>query len=393
MPSYRPYETLPDSAERKNRLMVDPQALADNYLALAGHLPTGCAAFAVVKADAYGHTVEIAAPALYAAGCRHYAVSCISEALALRAALPSPEACTILILGYTPPESAPLLARYSITQCVFSLDYAKALSDATDGVIPIHVKLNTGMNRLGFDATDPSRADEVADEIAPLFSMPHLNVCGMFAHFAKADEFTEEGDAFTKRQFENFMAVDNALKARGLDVGFRHVANSAAAIRFPEYALDGVRYGIILYGAGDRRLSEIVPVRPAMKLITTVSQVHTVRAGQGVGYGSTDAADHDRKIVTIPIGYADGFIRAYKGATVTLVTPSGEHKIPLVGRVCMDQCMADATGVDDVKVGDRIRIFGGDRSELDALAERAGTIDYECLCLMTSRVPRMIEEY
>ncbi len=385
---WRPYRDLPALEPEKNRIEIDTGILAENYRKLTATLPSGCVGFAVVKADAYGHTNGICAPALYRAGCRHFAVSSISEALALRKELSGRRDTVILILGYTPPKYAGLLALENITQCVYSLAYAKELSKAATGTIKIHIKLNTGMNRLGFDAIDKGRLAETVKEIGEVFSLPHLSVSGMFAHFARADEFTSEGDALTKLQFERFQAVDKALLDAGFDVTFRHVSNSAAALRFPEYALDGVRFGIVLYGAGDKRLTDKVGVKPVMKLWTRISYIHDLHPGEGVGYGSTYVADSEKKLATLPIGYADGFLRAYHGATVTLCTESGRHKVSLVGRVCMDQCMVDITGID-AKEGDEVLLFGEDREALDELAKKADTIDYECLCLLSARIPRV----
>ena len=385
---WRPYRDLPALEPEKNRIEIDTTVLEANYRSLVERLPHGCVGFAVVKADAYGHTNGICAPVLYRAGCRHFAVSSISEALALRKELSGRRNLTILILGYTPPQYAGLLSIENITQCVYSLDYAKALSNAAKGPLQIHIKLNTGMNRLGFDATEPALLPKTVGEIGEVFSLPHLSVAGMFAHFARADEFTDAGDELTRRQFERFTAVDRALLEKGFDVKFRHVSNSAAALRFPEYALDGVRFGIVLYGGGDKRLTDLAGTKPVMRLLTKISYLHTLHQGEGVGYGSTYVADGERTLATLPIGYADGFVRAYHGATVTLFTKSGAHKVPLVGRICMDQCMADVTGTD-AKEGDEVLLLGGDRAALDALAAKANTIDYECFCLLSSRIPRL----
>ncbi|MBQ7172671.1 MAG: alanine racemase [Clostridia bacterium] len=391
MDFWRPYENLPNLESEKTRIEIDSGVLAENYQKLTAKLPGGCVGFSVVKADAYGHTNGICAPALYRAGCRHFAVSSVSEALALRKILHDRKNVTILILGFTPISYAGLLSLENITQCVYSLDYAKALSNAAKGEIRIHLKLNTGMNRLGFDATDPSVLDKTVSELSEVFSLPHLNVTGMFAHFARADEFTKEGDDFTRLQFDRFQAVDNALKEKGLDVKFRHVSNSAAAIRFPEFSMDGVRFGIVLYGGGDKRLTDLADTKPVMRLWTRISYIHTLHPGEGVGYGSTYTAETERTLATMPIGYADGFIRAYKDSIVTVYTKSGEKKVPLVGRICMDQCMADVTGIGAGE-GDDVLLFGGDRASLDELAKKANTIDYECICLLSSRIPRVEKE-
>ena len=246
------------------------------------------------------------------------------------------------------------------------------------------------MNRLGFEANSPSDAPATAKEIFEVSKLENIEITGMFTHFSEADEFTKEGDEFTRRQFECFCAVERELSKLGVKVGFRHVCNSAGALRFPEFILDGVRFGIVMYGGGDKRLTDSVGTRPVMALETVISSVHDLRKGETVGYGGGFTAERNMKIVTMPIGYADGFLRDYEGATVTVKTASGNKKLRLIGKICMDQCMADATGVE-ARVCDRVTLFGNDRAELDDLARRAGSIDYECLCLVSSRVPRVIK--
>ena len=390
MSIYRIYSSLPEVEIATKRALIDTSALMSNYKALVGKIPSGAEGIAVVKADAYGHSNDICAPALYEAGCRFFAVSCLAEAISLRNVLKKCNDAKILILGYTLPESVELLGEYDIIQCVFSLDYAKQLSAAANDKIKVHIKLNTGMNRLGFEANSVSDAPATAREIFEVSKLKNIEITGMFTHFSEADEFTDAGDEFTRQQFANFCAVERELKGLGVNVGFRHVCNSAGALRFPEFILDGVRFGIVMYGGGDRRLTDRLDIRPVMSLETVISSVHELRRGEVVGYGGDFTAERDMKIVTMPIGYADGFLRYYEGATVTVKTATGDKKLKLIGKICMDQCMADATGVD-VAVCDRVTLFGNDRSELDDLARRAGTIDYECLCLVSSRVPRIVK--
>ena len=390
MSIYRIYSSLPEVEIATKRALIDTSALMSNYKALVGKIPSNAEGIAVVKADAYGHSNDICAPALYEAGCRFFAVSCLAEAISLRNVLKKCNDAKILILGYTLPESVELLGEYDIIQCVFSLDYAKQLSAASNDKIKVHIKLNTGMNRLGFEANSASDAPATAREIFEVSKLKNIEITGMFTHFSEADEFTDAGDEFTRQQFANFCAVERELKGLGVNVGFRHVCNSAGALRFPEFILDGVRFGIVMYGGGDRRLTDSLDIRPVMSLETVISSVHELRRGEVVGYGGDFTAERDMKIVTMPIGYADGFLRYYEGATVTVKTATGDKKLKLIGKICMDQCMADATGVD-VAVCDRVTLFGNDRSELDDLARRAGTIDYECLCLVSSRVPRIVK--
>jgi alanine racemase len=158
-------------------------------------------------------------------------------------------------------------------------------------------------------------------------------------------------------------------------------------MRFPKFALDGVRIGIMLYGGG--ALISGIDLKPVMSLYTRITHIHTLLAGEPLGYGGTYVAESDRIIATLPIGYADGFLRGYGGASVKVITSNGEREARLVGRICMDQCMIDVTGTG-AEVGDTVMLFGGDRKMLEDLAKRAGTIDYECLCLISARVPRKL---
>jgi len=375
----------------KTRAVIDRSAIMDNYrrlLSYVRNISPDAEGIAVVKADAYGHSNEICAPALAAAGCRLFAVSSVTEAVALRNILRKagfPDA-GITVLGYTPPAYEDLLYLYKITQCVYSYEYARSLSRVLDGEIDVDIKLDTGMNRLGINARDEASVSLAADEIMKISKLKNLRIHGMFSHFPVSDEERAESDEFTRRQYELFTAVDRELKARGLNIEFNHICNSAGALRFPEYALDGVRFGLALYGYGED--AERLGLRPVMQLETAVSFVHNIKKGESVGYGLEFTADRDMKIITVPIGYADGFLRSYNGAELLVLTDKGEFRARLVGRVCMDQCMADATGFD-VSQGDRVIVFGRDQKMLEDLAKRAGTIDYEALCLVSARVPRI----
>ena len=375
----------------KTSAQIDRAAVGENYRRLLSYVrevSPRAEGIAVVKADAYAHSNEICAPALAEAGCRRFAVSSVTEAVALRNILAKagfPDAA-ITVLGYTPPAYEDLLYLYKITQCVYSYEYAKSLSRVLEGEIEVDIKLDTGMNRLGIGVRDAESVSSAADEIIKISKLKNLRIHGMFSHFPVSDEDTPESNAFTRHQYELFTAVDAELKRRGFDVGFRHICNSAGALRFPEYALDGVRFGLSLYGYGEG--AEKLGLAPVMQLETVVSFVHDLKRGERVGYGLDFEADRDMKLITIPIGYADGFLRAYGGAEVIVINESGEFRARLTGRICMDQCMADATG-HSVSPGDRVIVFGRDREMLCELARRAGTIDYETLCLISARVPRI----
>ena len=211
----------------------------------------------------------------------------------------------------------------------------------------------------------------------------------MFTHFSKADEEEDKvfsPDSHTRIQAERFSTVKKLLNNDNIEL-FCHVCNSAAAVRFPEFAFNGVRLGILLYGVMPSH-NVSADTSPVMSLHTVISHIHALPTGESVSYGGSFTTESDRLIATLPIGYADGFMRAYSGAEVTVHTDSGDFKAPVIGRICMDQCMIDITNVP-ARVGDKITVFGSDPRELSRLATLANTIEYEVLCLISGRVPRI----
>ena len=394
---YHLYSSMPMLGNHKAYAEIDSRALKHNYRIMLNDIhknSENTVAICVLKADAYGHGAKNCCRALLEEGCRHFAVSSIEEAIDIRAVCDEMKVSSeILILGYTLPTQAALLAKYNITTSLVDADYAKSLAAEAKAAgvrVKCHVKLDTGMNRIGFAAKNDEEIAHSAAEIAEISKIPTLDVCGMFTHFAKADEALEPDaqDDMTRAQFELFKKTDATLLSLGTDVKFRHVCNSAATMRFPEYHLDACRLGITLYGTHSSRYVDRYELLPVMKLCTVISHVHTLSKGESISYGGTYTADSDRLIATLPIGYADGFIRAYSGAVVTVLTDDGERQASIRGRICMDQCMIDITGTS-AKVGDKVILFGNTTKELTALARMADTIEYESLCLVTSRVPRI----
>ncbi len=342
----------------------------------------------VIKADAYGHGAWQCARTLAAAGADFFAVSSIAEAEEVRLALADyGDAIGILILGYTIPDDADLLIRYNISQTVFSRDYADALRDAIrdyklDGILPqdatlnIHIKIDTGMNRLGFSPDD-------TDGMLALGNIRDFRVEGIFTHFAQADT---PSSPMTEVQFAAFRSALDTLASHGMTPPLRHVCNSAAITNFPGMHLDMVRFGIELYGLAPSAETALLPVKPVMTLKTVISHIHTVLKGQPIGYGAAYTPDREIRIATLPIGYADGFIRAYaEGGSVVIRGKSA----PICGRICMDQCMVDVTDIPDARIGDEVILFGEGAPSADEIAARAGTIGYEVLCLIGKRVPRV----
>ena len=386
---------------------IDCAALAANYRELSDRVRLASPhthPIAVVKADAYSHGIRPVLHTLLAEGCRAFAVACIEEAVTarriIREVCPNDADTDILILGWTHPDGASRLAEYGLTATVLSLDYARALADEAtrQGVsVPCHIALDTGMNRIGISACADEEIAAAVRDIETVCELDSLSVEGLFTHLAKADEdvteMTDDG-SLTLRQYRRYAAVLNALTERGKRPRICHVCNSAAAVRFPDYipegCLDAVRLGISLYGYGvDAPDGTPVASRPVMRLCTSVVHVHTLLAGESVGYGGEYTADTPRTLATLPIGYADGLVRACRGASVTVHTAGGAVKAPIVGRICMDQCMIDVTDLG-VSVGDEVTVFGDSRDTLIALCERADTIPYELLCLVTARVPRLV---
>lgn len=395
---YRLYSSLPDLEPKRAWTEIDLGALRGNYRALCAAARSNdphVRPIAVVKADAYGHGAPECVRALLEEGCDFFAASRIDEALAVRNVC---SACRrdysrdadVIILGATDPALAHDLARFNLIQTILSYDYAKRLSDAAvaAGVtVRVHLAIDTGMNRLGFVAQNDAQIAASAAEIADVYRFSGISIEGMFTHFANADEVTPRADALTDRQADRFYALNAALEARGIRVPFLHLCNSAGTLRRPSDRRGGVRLGITLYGACPSDGFSL-SLRPVMRLCTSIAHIHPLLPGEGVSYGGTFSADRERMIAMLPIGYADGFLRAYSGAVVSVETDVGVFSAPVVGRVCMDQCMIDVTGIP-ARVGNRVVLFGAVDGDLHALALRASTIDYEPLCLISSRVPRI----
>ncbi len=390
----------------KNTAYIDRSALIANFRAtqaLAQSVPHPPVVMCVVKADAYGHGVEAVAGALGDAGCGYFAVSSEEEAGQLRAIESAngrhPE---ILILGHIMPENVGEMLRQDIICTAVSREDAGALSRAAAESgeatpLRIHVKLDTGMNRVGFPASE-DRIGETVSDIAALAKDPHLKICGLFTHFSSADEELMDGHlvagwedkgGYTKMQFTRFHRAITLLEEAGVNVGMKHAANSAATLKLPEAYFDAVRAGVIIYGllpngSVDSRFT------PVMRMDSTVTHLHTVQPGERVSYGAAFEASRPMVLATVAAGYADGFERAYAGCDVTV----RGRRYRQVGRICMDQFMIDVTPENGeecpVRVGDAVTLFGGDDgTAANELARRAGTINYEVICKVSKRVPRV----
>ena len=386
------YSDFPSLSDHKTYAEIDTENLIYNYKLLSAAVPTA-RKICTVKADAYGHSAAICVPALLEAGCDFFAVSCIEEAIAVRQICNAEKkTADVLILGYTLPAQASLLAEHNVIQTVVSEEHALSLDREAreqNCKVRCHIALDTGMNRVGLSAQRKSDCESAVRAVRAICALPSLVTEGIFTHFAKADEDSAsvlKSDSHTKKQFARFCEVKRALENEGVHL-FCHACNSAATVRFPEFALDGVRLGILLYGASPSEHID-AGVKPVLSLHTSVAHIHTLPSSETVGYGGRYSSNEDRLIATLPIGYADGFQRAFQGFAVTVTTSEGNFKAPVVGSVCMDQCMIDITGLP-VRIGDQVTVFGSDPHDLSALARMANTIEYEILCLTTARVPRI----
>ena len=365
---------------------VDLDALAHNFRLLQQHAGSA-AVCAVVKAGAYGHGDGIVCRTLADAGAKWFAVSCLAEALHLRSGGVTGE---ILILGHTDPACAATLACHRLTQAVFSPEYARALSSAAleaGARVRCHLKIDTGMGRLGFIARCEEDIPPCLDQLEACFGLEGLEITGMFQHFAVADSHAAADVEYTHRQHSLFVQVKESLEARGHKLRTVHCCNSAALVEHPEWGMDLVRPGIVLYGCDPSDEVHLDGLRPVLTLKTVVSQVKELLPGQALSYGLQFTADAPRKVATLCVGYADGYPRLLSGKGVCSI---GGHAAPVLGRVCMDQMMVDVTGLDNVHEGDEAVVFGGPGADsLNDVANKVGSIPYEIMCGLALRVPRV----
>lgn len=356
--------------------------LGHNYRALRSCLEPGCRFLGVVKADAYGHGAVPVARRLEELGAEYLAVACLDEAVQLRAAgITAP----ILILGATPEELADAVVEHRLTQTVFRESQVRALSQAARRLgqtARVHLKTDTGMGRFGVWGADP---DGAAAALAPLCRYPHVEAEGIFTHFARADD----DEDFTMLQFTRFLDILSALRsAHGVEFEIRHCAASAAVLNYPCTHLDMARPGIALYGHYPSPSCEGLDgpgLLPVMTLKSRIASVKDLPAGAAVSYGGIHTLKRDSRAAVLPIGYADGLLRLLSGRMEVLIRGT---RVPQIGRICMDLCMADVTDVPGVEPGDEAVIFGPELP-LEEKADALGTIQYELLCAVSRRVPRV----
>lgn len=362
---------------------VHVDAIKHNYEQIRKHIPNHTEIMAIVKADGYGHGALEVASILQEEGVNRFAVAIAKEGEELRSAgITSP----ILVLGYTPRADIKTLIESDLTQTVFSYDMAKYISQEAvklDKTVNIHLKVDTGMGRIGFLSCPQS-----IEEIKKIEELPNINMEGIFTHFSTADE---EDVHYTKDQWSIFQGFLKELSEIGIDLPIIHAANSAATMCHEYAHLNLVRPGIILYGyyPSGYLKDKALTLWPAMTLKTQVVHVKELPEGHYVGYGRKYYTHQKTKIATIPIGYADGYSRRLSNKGRVLIR--GQYA-PIVGNICMDQFMVDVTHIENVSVEDEVVIFGkqGDNNiPIEEIAEALETINYEIMCMIGKRVPRV----
>lgn len=361
--------------------------LAENYQKLRQQVKPGTKFLGVVKADAYGHGAVRVARKLEQLGADYLAVSNVEEAEELRH---NGVHMPILLLGYTPEDMTETLIENDVTQDVPSLEMARAYSAEAGKlgkVLRVHLKLDTGMGRLGFQC-DEEHFEESLREILEAVQLPNLDWEGVFMHFCVSDEPDSiRCREFTKLQHERFVYMITEVESRA-DMRFRlhHCCNAGGVAYFPEYAWDMVRPGILLYGSGD--MAGEMGLKPVMTVKTAIGPVKTFEAGASISYGRTYFTTGHQRIGVVPIGYADGLFRLNSNQWKMLTR---DGPAPIRGRICMDMCMIDLTDLPNIGTGDVVEVFG-EHNLVNDMAKQVQTIPYELLCAISKRVPRLYLE-
>ena len=372
--------------EKNNRVkaVISLDAVEQNFREMRKNIAEDTKMIAVVKADAYGHGAVPIAHLIenhdYIWG---FAAATAEEAVHLRqAGITKP----ILILGIVFDEYFPELVQYDIRPAVCEYDEAKKLSDEAvlqNKTVHIHIALDTGMTRIGY-----ADIPESVEEIKKIAELPNLEIEGMFTHFARADEYDRSPAMLQLARYPDF---SNRVEEAGVDIPLHHCSNSAGIIRVPEANLSIVRAGITIYGIypSSEVERDIVKLAPVMELKSHITYVKDVPAGAAISYGGTYVADKKRRVATIPVGYADGYPRQLSNKGWVLIHGK---KAPILGRVCMDQFMADVTEIDNVKKGDEVTLLGRDGDEfisIEEMGDLCGRFSYEFACDISPRVPRV----
>jgi alanine racemase len=362
---------------------IDLDAIKNNILNIRNLIGDSTKLMAIIKADAYGHGALPIAKTLDNLGVDAFGIAIIEEGIELRkAGINKP----VLILGYTPKEQYDQLVTYNISQTIFQLESAEELSKAAmkqNKKAVIHIKIDTGMNRIGFFDTQES-----IEDIKKIASLEGIRIEGIFSHFSSADETDKKSASL---QLDRFLSFVNQLEQEGISIPIKHISNSAGIIDIPEAKLDMVRSGIATYGLYPSEFvdHEKLNLSPALEIKTHVSYVKEVGPNCGVSYGSTYITSKNTKIATIPVGYGDGYPRLLSSKGRVLIHGKSA---PIIGKVCMDQFMVDVTDIDNVKQGDSAILIGKDVDEfipIEEIGELSYSFNYEVACNIGKRVPRV----
>ena len=365
--------------ERRAWKELNYENLKWNTELLKSLLPDTCTFMAVVKADAYGHGAIPVSSCLNRIGIRAFAVATLEEAIELRRHKIQGE---ILILGYTPPQNASLLAIHDLTQTTADCAHARALNNSAPYPVKVHLKLDTGMHRLG------ERAEHI-DALASLFQLPRLRICGMYSHLSAADSQSIDDVLFTRLQISSFQKTAELLKERGCDPGKLHLQSTYGVLNYPELSMDYARFGIGLYGvlsSPDPQLLKQLPLRPVLSLRARISSVRELKPGESVGYGRNFRTEIPMRIAAVTIGYADGIPRSLSGKELPVLVRG--KKTHVIGNICMDQLIIDVSHIPQAQPGDCVTLIGSDGPctlRAEEAAEKAGTITNELLCRLRLR--------
>lgn len=378
------YESTMNFTRRAVWAQIDLDAAAHNMRQIRKHVGPDVKIAAVVKANAYGHGSVELAKTFAENGADCFAVSSLDEAVELRRYAHIDK--EIFILGHTDARRTEELLTYDIEPAVFNLKNAEFFSQEAQRLgktLRVHIAVDTGMSRVGFQVNEFS-----VSEIKAIAALPNIEIRGMFTHFAVSDI---KDKTFTREQYGHFRWMCKRMEEEGIHIALRHCCNSAAALELPEYYCDMVRPGIIMYGCEPSSDVDIKPydLRPVMSLRCCIAHVKLIDAGATVSYGRHYTAPSRRKIATLPVGYADGYSRILSGKVDVLYHG---HRVPQVGAICMDQCMIDVSGEANVHAGDEVVLFGrqGDSFiPIEEIAAACGTINYEIMCNISRRVPRV----
>lgn len=378
------YESTMNFTRRAVWAQIDLDAAAHNMRQIRKHVGPDVKIAAVVKANAYGHGSVELAKTFAENGADCFAVSSLDEAVELRRYAHIDK--EIFILGHTDARRTEELLTYDIEPAVFNLKNAEFFSQEAQRLgktLRVHIAVDTGMSRVGFQVNEFS-----VSEIKTIAALPNIEIRGMFTHFAVSDM---KDKTFTRQQYGHFRWMCKRMEEEGIHIALRHCCNSAAVLELPEYYCDMVRPGIIMYGCEPSPDVDIKPydLRPVMSLRCCIAHVKLIDAGATVSYGRHYTAPSRRKIATLPVGYADGYSRILSGKVDVLYHG---HRVPQVGAICMDQCMIDVSGEANVHAGDEVVLFGrqGDSFiPIEEIAAVCGTINYEIMCNISRRVPRV----